>query len=541
MMVQVAAFSQDKKPNWGFVTGNFYSDSYWYFNDPAISSTDVSEKILSSNWANINYHLGSFSIGIRFEAYLNTLLGYPNLGKRNDGVGLPFYWVNFTKDKFDITVGSFYEQFGNGLVLRSYEEKSLGIDNAFVGARVKFTPINGVYIKGFIGKQRYYWGLGDGIIRGIDAEISFNEVVKKWIDSPLLATIGGCFVSKYQKEDNPFYHLPNNVAATAGRINIRYKGIVLSSEYAYKINDPSPENNYIYKPGQAMLIDLSYSQRGFGINLSTKWVDNMSFRSDRNATLGDLTISTLPVITTNHSYALEAFYPYASQTQGEWGVKAEASYTFKRKSKLGGKYGTTFSIGYARVHAIKKMPINDSIPIGATGTLGYESNLFSIGKQLYYQEISAGITKRWTKNFSSILSYMHVIYNYNILRGGAGYKMLYANIAVADLTYKFNDKYALKGELQGLFTKQDEGHWGLAHIEFTMPHWFFSVLDNWNFGNPDKNNRRHYYNFGVGYVFGSSRIAINYGRQREGVLCVGGVCRNVPAASGIGLSLSTTF
>ncbi|HML86108.1 MAG TPA: DUF6029 family protein [Bacteroidales bacterium] len=34
---------------------------------------------------------------------------------------------------------------------------------------------------------------------------------------------------------------------------------------------------------------------------------------------------------------------------------------------------------------------------------------------------------------------------------------------------------------------------------------------------------------------------MSYGRQREGLLCVGGVCRQVPAATGFTLTLTTSF
>ena len=39
----------------------------------------------------------------------------------------------------------------------------------------------------------------------------------------------------------------------------------------------------------------------------------------------------------------------------------------------------------------------------------------------------------------------------------------------------------------------------------------------------------------------ATRIALSYGRQREGLLCVGGVCRYVPAATGASISISTSF
>jgi hypothetical protein len=111
-----------------------------------------------------------------------------------------------------------------------------------------------------------------------------------------------------------------------------------------------------------------------------------------------------------------------------------------------------------------------------------------------------------------------------------------------DLTYKLDRKKSLRTELQYLATRQDSGNWVAALIEYSMaPKWFFAVQDQYNFKNPETDNTYHYYMMSVAYVHKSSRLAVSYGRQREGVLCVGGVCRQVPAASGFNITLTSNF
>ncbi len=63
----------------------------------------------------------------------------------------------------------------------------------------------------------------------------------------------------------------------------------------------------------------------------------------------------------------------------------------------------------------------------------------------------------------------------------------------------------------------------------------------YNYGNDDPELRNHYYSIGSSYRYKSSRIALAYGRQRGGLVCVGGVCRNVPESTGFSLSLNTSF
>jgi hypothetical protein len=97
-------------------------------------------------------------------------------------------------------------------------------------------------------------------------------------------------------------------------------------------------------------------------------------------------------------------------------------------------------------------------------------------------------------------------------------------------------------ELQHLYTRQDKGNWAAAMLQYTIaPRWFFSVGDMYNYGNNVKDQQFHYYNATVGFIKNANRIAITYGRQRAGLLCVGGVCRQVPASNGITLSVMSSF
>jgi hypothetical protein len=117
-----------------------------------------------------------------------------------------------------------------------------------------------------------------------------------------------------------------------------------------------------------------------------------------------------------------------------------------------------------------------------------------------------------------------------------------ANLFVTDFTYRVTNRNALRFELQGLFTQQDEGNWVAANIEYTMaPNWFFALGDQYNIGNPDTDNRNHYYTASMGYTQGPTRLALTMGRQAKGVVCIGGVCRVVPASSGLTLTLTTNF
>ena len=304
-------------------------------------------------------------------------------------------------------------------------------------------------------------------------------------------------------------------------------------------------NDYIYKPGNALFASASYSVKGLGIDLTGKWLDNMSYKSDRAVQSNMLNINYLPAITKEHTYALPSMYPYATQPLGEAGISATLTHHFKKSGFIGGKNGLTLALNYSQVNSIKqKIAGSDSI-MGQPGTLGYATGFLSVGNELYYRDINIEVTKKFSHQWKGIFTYLNQAYNKLVVEGHAdknGNRMINSNIGVADITWNITSIYSLRGEVQGLFTKQDKGNWAAALLEFTIsPAWFFSVADQWNYGNSDASQRLHYFLISAGYTLSTTRIALSFGRQREGIICVGGVCRYVPASTGFTLTVTSNF
>ncbi|MEA2041788.1 MAG: DUF6029 family protein [Bacteroidota bacterium] len=522
----------------GQVSGNFEINMQSYQTDSLINAIAPDDKVRTNAYANINYVRGKFSAGIRYEAYMNTMLGYD---RRYDGHGLANRYVKYDGDFVEVTAGHFYEQFGNGLVLRAYEDKTLGWDNAIDGIRAVVKPYDGINITGLVGKQRKYWEYGNGIVRAADANIDINTLFKKLSDNKTKYVLAGSFVSKFEESNDPVYNFPENVGAFSGRFNISRGLFTISSEYAHKINDPSNDNGYIYKDGDALFINTSYSMKGFGILLSAMRLDNMSFRSERAASINDVAINYLPALSKTHTYALPAMYPFAGQPNGQVGFNTEVFYNFKRKSLLGGKYGTNISINYSQINSISTDKITIDPEAETPNLDGYTSDFFAVGDELYFKDFNFELHKKIDKSFKFSAIYMHEEYNKGVLQGTEDV-LIEADIAVLDITYKLNYKHALRLETQALFTEQDLGDWMAGMLEYTFaPHWFLAVSDQYNFGNPDEKYRVHYLHTTAGYTKGSSRLEFGFGKRREGIVCVGGVCRNVPASNGISVRFSTSF
>ncbi|MBQ4549092.1 MAG: hypothetical protein IJA42_07935 [Bacteroidales bacterium] len=547
------------------VNGSFQVDGQYYQVDEAIGITEESiggNKIGINGFGKINYSLGNFTAGIRYEAFLPPMSGFkPEL----QGVGIANYYTSYDNGTIGITIGDIYDQFGNGFIFRTYEEWSLGFDNSLRGMRVIYRPAAGVTLKAVYGKQRLYWTSyaateSRGLVRGIDGEWDLNQSIEAMSSSKFRASVGASFVSKYQKNTNTTYTIPENVGAFDGRINLGYGRFAFTTEYAYKINDPSFFNNYIYKEGQAILSSLSYSQKGFGVILQVKRVDNMSFKSDYQQGENNLDINFIPPINYTHTHSLPAIYTYATQPLGEMAMQLQVNYTIPKNTIIGGKYGTKITLDFSQVNDIKREYFANDVDGGYNGTLGYTSPFFAVGDRKFFHDFNIELERRLNKKWKLIAQYINLYYDMETIENHLGAEVVKANIGFIDLSYRITSKQSIRMELQHLWDNvtagkadmekvnghpdnyKKRGNWAAALVEYSIgAKWFVSVGDKWNYGNPIEGNRDHYYSASLGYIKESTRITLTGGRQSEGMVCVGGVCRVVPASSGISLSITTSF
>jgi hypothetical protein len=534
------SFAQFENILGGSVMGNIESTFQYYAPDSTINAQVPPSKTGLNSFANINYSIGKFRAGVRFESYLPALLGYP---ARFNGTGLGYRYAGYSNDFIEVTVGNFYDQFGSGMVFRAFEERQLGLDNAMDGIHLKIRPYKGIELTGLIGKQRYEFNSqlfnGPGTVRAVNLDVDFSTIFPKLLEKGWQFTVGGSFVSKFQTAQSPILILPENVAAYAARFKVVYKGFNFNAEGVLKENDPSVNNGYIYKNGYGILANFGYSQKGLGILVQAKAIDNMSFRSDRTAQLTDLQINFLPALTKTHTYNLAAtLYPYATIPNGEVAFQGDIFYTFAKETLLGGKYGTKVSVNFSTVYDVKRNIIErDSF------LRGYTSTPFVLNPDsLFFRDFNIEISKKFSKNLSMKFIYFNQAFNAsaNIVAQSTGY--IYTNIAVVDMTYKINKKHSIRAELQGLWTQQDQGDWATLVVEYTIsPNWTIGIIDQWNYGNKTEEKRVHYLLATLSYIKGSTRLMLNVGKQRAGIFCVGGICRQVPASNGVTVSFTHSF
>jgi len=530
--------------DFGRLTGSFESNSSYNFVDTLIQTPETvkrieSEKFLSNSYLQMIYNYGDVEFGMRYEAYQTPLLGYD---ERFTGEGIPYVYGRYRSDMFDITAGSFYEQFGSGLILRTYEERALGIDNNLSGVRVKFNPHEAINITGLFGKSRNFWAKSDAVVRGVDLNIDVNTLNEDFFGYDNFISIGGSIVSRYQKDNSLKLVLPENVFSYALRGSVIGSNYSFDAEYAYKYNDPTLLNSFSYNDGQALLVNASYYDGGFSILVNAHKLDNMDSRIDRSAVSNQLTMNFVPPQVKMQTYGLATIYPFATQIMGEGGLQTEIGYNFKPGSLLGGEKGLIVNFNTSVVYQTDSTKIDDYT---------YDYNFFGVSDRMYFHDANLEITKKLTDKLKASVTAYNAIYDRDQIEGGNKSGMVYSSAIILNLRYNIDDKHSIRGEFQHLWVEQDSvpshsdvynGAWMQALVEYTIaPKYFITVLDQWNYGNKYEDKQTHYPTVNFAFIHEATRFSIGYGRLRAGLLCVGGICRPVPASNGLNVSITSSF
>lgn len=534
-------------------TGSIQSEFLIPYNFKGEKTGEYEKDVLNNTYFDLTLTAPHLSVGARFQWAKWPLPGYD---KDFGGWGVPYIWATVNFKRWQATVGDFYEQFGSGLILRTYQERSLGVDNAIRGGRIKVQPADGVHLTALAGKQRRYWEWNSSWLWGADAEWSLNETFKNSFNRKYGVTLGVSYVGKHDKSEpmkvtpsgslvpdpepgyNYYLHFPENIAAFDARVKFRAHDFNFLAEYATKNNDPNSLNNYTYRRGQAVLLSGTYAKNGFSAMLQAKRSDNMDFRSKRVIDADYLlssTVNHLPAFTLTQTFALAAMYPYATQTDGEWAFQADVRYLFKKKTPLGGKYGTNVRLSASYISGLDyNKPAGAIASDREPGSNQYSSPFWKIGS-LYYADLNFELNKKLSRKFQMTFFYMFQKYNQTIVEGHGG--MVTSNIFVYEGQWKMAKKAQLRFEAQYLQTKQDKGDWiaGLVEVSFA-PHWMVTLTDTWNSARND-----NYYSALVTYNLKANRFTFGYGRVKEGYNCSGGVCRWVPETKGFNLTYNYTF
>ncbi|MEI6881026.1 MAG: DUF6029 family protein [Bacteroidota bacterium] len=539
---------EPKKEDKGELSGNFQTTNQFYVKDDKIGATTTQyQRELSSTdaWLYLNYKYSGYNFNLRYDLFNNSPLLNPQEAYTASGLG--FWSISKNINKLNVTIGSFYDQFGTGTIFRSFEDRNLGIDYAIQGARVIWTPNNDTKIKAFTGRQKYRFDIRPEVIKGINAERHFqvNEnlgldvgasAVNRTIDPTTMANIAAA-INNYDLKNrfDPTY----NVYGFNAYNTLSYKRISLYTEYCYKTPEAvlnSQLDRMQLLSGKVYYASLSYSTKGIGINTQFKKIESFSFRTSPLEIQNLGLITYLPSITRQNTYRLLARYNAVAQELGENAAQVEVSY--KPQTAYFKKHMTTVNINVSVVTGPQSFNFD-----------GNALNLadFNSDTSRYFREYYIDISHKFNKKFKMLLGYQNINYNQRLFENKAqGTPYVLAQCIFGEATYKLTPTKSVRMEAQYLDTKQDYGSFVNALIEFNVaPHYSFSAGDMLNISkgyiNAENFEQVHYWNVFGAYTFGPTRFTAGFIKQVAGVNCTGGVCRVEPAFSGARVTLTTNF
>lgn len=530
----------------GYMTIGLESNNILYVNDAKLGTTYPS-KFGSNDYLKLDYVNGRFSVGVQGEAYLPALQGYDDL--RNNGfdkprVMLASKYIQWQDTNYSVMVGDVYDQFGNGLIFRSFEDRQLGINNSIEGGRVTATFGNIVSVKALFGRPRLYssangysrgW-IGSQYARstvgGADLSVSLSDIIGS---EELMMSIEGSYVNRRERLDRelngmnygtdyfPYFELTSpDLNMYSARLNLDYKGFTLRGEYAGKGKDIS-SGAVLGKAakGSAVLAELGYNVGGLSVSAQVRRLEMMGTSLSLYGNLGVMgnTLNYLPALTRQHTYMLAALNPCQMNAEGELAVQADVYYTLR--SKQSRQRYWNFHANYSTAYTLKAYQT-------ASGK-----------RELLWSDVNVDVERQWNKQWKTTLMFSRQEWNTSHGQGPALPSTTFAsNIFVGDVMYKINKKFSLRMEAQYLLSNDYEGDWVAGLIEFNMaPHWSVFFSDMYNLGTTKTN----YYNGGLSFTHNRTRVQVSYGRNRAGYVCSGGVCRYQPAYTGVNLMLTTSF
>ena len=510
----------------------------------------------SNDYLKVDYNIGRFSAGIQVDAYLPAMYGYDfyDYCQRDSKLNMFITkYVQWEAVNWGVRLGDIYDQFGSGLIFRTYEDRALGFNNALAGARAYYNFNNMVNVKVVAGLPRLYDVRSKSTIWGGDLSLSFSEMLG-WYDG--LVALEASYVGRYQKdaavnfpvEGGMFKGVENDILnMVSARFNVEAKGFSFRFETVSKLNED------IYNPtkdaakGHVTTIDLGYTKGRFSGSASFRRMENMTtFIEYRPMGIGGgNSMNYVPLLTRQHTYSLANLNPYRGSsvhTGGEVGGQIDLYYSL-RNPKVRGKYWN-FHANFSMFNSL------DHYNPMAGGDME--------GRNVWI-DFNFDVERQWNKQLKTTFFYSFQRWDEEINHyDGAHAHYCRSHIFVGDVTYKINKKHSLRFEAPYLASNDYEGDWVAATIEYNFaPKFSFYVSDMWNcekmqdgaYGNYYMNVNTyeyehallHYYQVGASFTHNSFRAQLSYGRNRAGYVCSGGVCRFQPAYTGVNLALTLSF
>ena len=548
------ALGQSKDSDKGQFSGNLLLTYQKYVRDDSIgASTKVYKENTASAdaWLFMQYRIKGYSFILRYDAFNNSPLLDPQDAYTNHGVG--FWQINKSVDKLDITMGSFYDQFGTGVLFRAYEQRQIGIDYAIQGMRLKYNINDKWAIKGFAGNQKgnikNRFGFAKQVISGLNIEGNIDlgkdskygalqvgaSAVNRTLDRETMDRLVGT-INTYDLADRfyPKYNVyGGNAYLTYTKNNFSWtvEGNVKSKEAIMDDN-----TKFYLRSGNVLYTSMSWGKSGWnlgnhtasvGLNVQARHVDHFSFRTAPTENLLNGLVSYLPSMTRQNTYRLLSRYNAPGQAMGEDGIQGEIEFKPRKGTQI------FFNGSYVQT-------------LASNGKLNTATGVKEVEK--LFSENYLEVVQKIGKHDKLKLGVQRIVYNQTRYESEPEYVPVKTFTPFGEWLHTMNQGKSLRVEWQYLNTKNDQGSFANLMIEmFVNKNLSIAMADMVNVV-PHRYERMiiadkvlHYPTFFIGYTEKSTVFTLAFLKQQQGVNCSGGICREEPAFSGVRFTVSSNF
>ena len=548
------ALGQSKDSDKGQFSGNLLMTYQKYVRDDSIGATTkvYKENTASADaWLFMQYRIKGYSFILRYDAFNNSPLLDPQSAYTNHGVG--FWQINKSIDKLDITMGSFYDQFGTGILFRAYEQRQIGIDYAIQGMRLKYNINEKWAIKGFAGNQKgnikNRFGFANQVISGLNIEGNLDlgkdskfgalqvgaSAVNRTLDRETMDRLVGT-INTYDLADRfyPKYNVyGGNAYFTYTKDNFSWtvEGNVKSKEAIME-----DDSKFHLTGGKVLYTSMSWGKGGWnlgkqkasvGLNIQARHVDHFSFRTAPTENLLNGLVSYLPSMTRQNTYRLLSRYNAPGQAMGEDGIQGEIEFKPRKGTQI------FFNGSYVQT-------------LASNGKLNKATGVMEAEK--LFSENYIEVVQKIGKHDKLKLGVQRIVYNQTRYESEPEYVPVKTITPFGEWLHTLDQGKSLRVEWQYLNTKNDQGSFANLMIEmFVNKNLSIAVADMVNVV-PHRYERMiiadkvlHYPTFFIGYTEKNTVFTLAFLKQQQGVNCSGGICREEPAFSGVRFTVSSNF
>ncbi|MCX8010618.1 MAG: DUF6029 family protein [Ignavibacteria bacterium] len=467
-------------------------------------SYDQHKKIeILEDWLNLDYRYNIFSAGIRLETFQPK--DYTIAGAKRRFSEINFKYISAEigdgEKGLEITAGNFYSLFGRGLILKSYEDRNLRVDNNLLGLKIVGT-YSGFVLTALTGMLENFDGSRSDVLHAIDLE---SRIIKQM-------KFGFSFAS-----NQPALEEAARTSLLSFRINPSIWNLDIYAEYGIKQNLDDKKkyfNNERAITGRALYSQANFYLGSFSISGEYKYYDNFAFTTYEGTASYNLPPSTRK----DYTYISLNSHPSPLNPSNEKGFQVEMSYDFGDENFLNATYGLTRTL--------------------SSNSLFQIANKTNLPERTQLKEFFIQGQRKWNEAVSTIIAF-----GYNEELDGNTKNVT----PIIESRYYFDEINTIRFVFEHQWTTnratQEQYYVDVLTLEYLRaPKLSIALVSEMQTSEPTKGRkvRRLWNLIQFGYKIGEhTDINLLVGSRQAGNICIGGVCRYEPEFSGVEIKMLT--